>query len=203
MGEKVARRLRYQAAQQPCCAGEESTQFRLTNLCVRLMILGRDRARIASTCICRRISPSYSSAADPKSHIPWRLGQWLFRAAKKNRPLRTPMLPQTQDEMFLFQNLRRRDRLNGAREKERLRIALPEGLQQLVPAEQVPSQIVQVQFIIQLQTTVRVVQRKAARRRLLEMPLQIPENFLHESLGRQPSRVRQISRDDRRIVRAR
>ena len=96
-------------------------------------------------------------AADSKGHVPRRLGQRLLCAAEKNCALTTAILPQAQNQMLLFQNLWRRDRLNAAHEKNRLWIPLSERLEELVPAEQIPGQLAQGQFVIQMETRLEML----------------------------------------------
>ena len=63
----------------------------------------------------------------------------------------TAVLSQAQEQMLLFQDLRRRGRLDAAGEKKRLRIALAEGLHQFVPAKQIPIHLAQSQLVIEMQ----------------------------------------------------
>ena len=58
-----------------------------------------------------------------------------------------------------------------------------------MPAEQVPSQFAQSQFIIQIKTRLKTAQRKAVRDSFPEKLQQRPASFLLESLGRRPSRA--------------
>jgi hypothetical protein len=79
--------------------------------------------------------------ADAESDIPGRIRNWTFVAAKKNCALEAAILPQTKEQMFLFQNRRRRHRLHVASQKKWLGIGLAKRLKQIVPAKQFPAEI--------------------------------------------------------------
>ena len=73
--------------------------------------------------------------ADPERDVPRRFRQRVLRPAKVNRALVLPVLAQAQKQMFLLQDLRSHSRFDLSAQKERLRVAVAERLQQLVPAE--------------------------------------------------------------------
>ena len=98
-------------------------------------------------------------AADPKGDVPGRLGNRILRATKKNRALKTSILAQAQDEMFFLQDLGSYSRLHLARENKRLGVALDKGLEELVPAQQIPIHLAQFQFGIEPQHRLKLIGR--------------------------------------------
>src|SRR5437763_1020103 len=75
--------------------------------------------------------------ADLERYIPRRWRQRRQRAVKKNRAVMIVFLSQAQREMFLLHHLRRDRRLDSTCKKDRLWIAAPEGLEHLVPLQEV------------------------------------------------------------------
>ncbi len=70
---------------------------------------------------------------------------------KKIARCQRPFCRRPKQEMFFLQDHRRRSRFDSADEKKRLRIALTKGLEQFVPAKQVPVHFPQAQLGIQMQ----------------------------------------------------
>jgi hypothetical protein len=66
------------------------------------------------------------------------------------------LLTQPQDKMLFLQDLGLSCRLDGAREKNGLEIAIAERLERLVPAEQISVELRKGQLVIQVQTRLEI-----------------------------------------------
>src|SRR5207249_10338774 len=87
-----------------------------------------------------------------KCHVPWGRRKFCRRAIKINRATVSVTLTQPKDEMFFVCDSRRRDRFDGARKKNRLRISTSEWLQQFVPAQKLHIDVRERQLMIEPQT---------------------------------------------------
>ena len=140
--------------------------------------------------------------ANAKGEIPWRSRQRFTRASKEDCTLQTSILPQAKEEMFFLQDMRRRSRLDIPGEKKRLWIPLTKGLEQFVPAQQLPIQIPQAAVPHRDEVAPREARREERAADFLRKLRRKRESFPHESSGQPPSRVRQIFPADRRNARA-
>src|SRR2546423_38023 len=94
------------------------------------------------------------------------------------------LLAKTQYQMFFLQDLRFGRRRNAARKEERMRIAVAERLEGLLPAQQFVVQMSERQFVIEMEPRLEIFLGQQLARRLPESSRKRLEVFLAHGQAR-------------------